>query len=396
MMRVVLKRKVCVITSSRADYGLLRLIMLGIRQEANLELQIIATGMHLSKDYGLTINEIESDGFLVNRKVPCLNEFDDAVSISRAAGSAISGCAEALKELQPDIILLLGDRFEILSAAMAGLLARIPIAHIHGGELTLGAFDESIRHAITKMSSIHFVTHEVYRRRVVQLGEIPERVYLVGSLGVDAINSLVLMNRKEIENELNIKIKAKSLLITFHPATLDKESPERQMNHLLSVLEKLNDTTLLFTMPNADTGGNAIVKLIEDFVQKRENAYAFSSLGQLLYLSCMAMVDGVVGNSSSGITEAPVMGIGTVNIGTRQLGRIQSQSIINCGTSQVEIEDALKILYSAEFCDKLRISKNSMKESGASLKILKVLKEVDLRELILKPFQDIPFSLRGV
>lgn len=388
-----MKRKICVVTGSRADYGLLKLIMLGIMEDTELELQIIATGMHLARDYGLTYREIELDGFKINRKIECLTQSDDALSISNATAAAISGSAKAFQELKPDIVLLLGDRFEILAVSIASLFARIPIAHIHGGELTLGAFDESMRHAITKMSNIHFVTHEEYRHRVIQLGESPDHVHLIGSLSRDVIKSLNLLNRKEIEEVLNLKFKRKSLLITFHPATLDEESPESQMRELLSALEKLSDTTLIFTMPNADTGGYSIMDLISRFVQENDNAYVFNSLGQLLYISCMAIVDGVVGNSSSGITEAPVMGKGTINIGIRQLGRIQNYGVINCKATQNEIESAISFLYSHEFVNGMQQEQESHSQVNASLKILSVLREVELQGITLKPFWDISFNI---
>jgi GDP/UDP-N,N'-diacetylbacillosamine 2-epimerase (hydrolysing) len=384
-----MRRKICVVTGSRAEYGLLRLVMLGIKNDPDLELQIIATGTHLSKDFGMTFKEIESDGFSIDYKVECLSDKDDALSISKASASVINGCADALKELGPDIVLILGDRFEILSCSIAALFARIPIAHIHGGELTLGAFDESIRHALTKISNVHFVTHQDYRRRVIQLGELPDRVIFVGSIVEEIVKSLELLSRDEIEKTLNIKFKKKSLLITFHPVTLDMQSPNDQMRELFSALEDLNDTTLIFTMPNADPGGRAIVALIEDFVQNNSNAYAFASLGQRLYISCMSIVDGVIGNSSSGITEAPVLGKGTVNIGIRQFGRIQTSSVINCAPSRHEIRCAIKALYSKDFIKKQQVV--GQREIGirASQKILKVLKEVDLSQITLKPFFDL-------
>ena len=384
-----MNRKICVVTGSRADYGLLRLVMKGIEAEPSLTLQIIATGMHLSPTFGLTYKEIEGDGFKIDQKVECLSSSDSPVAIAGATGKALSGCAKALDELRPDLVLVLGDRFEIFAACSAALLARIPIAHIHGGEVTAGAYDEAFRHSITKMSSIHFVATEEYEKRVIQLGEDPSTVHLVGGLGVDAIKELKLLNKDEIEQNLDIKFLDKSLLVTFHPATLEAQTPEEQIHELLAALSNRLDVTLIFTMSNADTGGLEIMGQIRDFVEKNENAFIFGSLGQLNYLSCMAIMDGVVGNSSSGILEAPSLKVGTINIGSRQLGRTQSQSVINVEPKTEEINWALEKLYSKDFKASLLVCKSPYGDGGASDQILRILRASNLTGITKKSFFDL-------
>jgi GDP/UDP-N,N'-diacetylbacillosamine 2-epimerase (hydrolysing) len=274
-----MNRKICVVTGSRAEYGLLRWVMQGIKDDQQLTLQVIVTGMHLSPTFGLTYKEIEADGFNINYKVETLNSSDTTVDIAESISRGITGCAKALNELKPDLIIILGDRFEIFAAASAALVARIPIAHIHGGETTVGAFDEAIRHSITKMSLLHFVAAEEYRNRVIQLGENPNNVYLVGGLGVDAIKKANILPKSELEKRLKIEFKRRSLLITFHPVTLEHETSDKQMNELLSALSNLQDTTLIFTMPNADTGGLKLKEMIDKFVSVNNNSFSFISLG---------------------------------------------------------------------------------------------------------------------
>ena len=370
--------------------------MLGIKNNPNLTLQIIATGTHLSPFFGHTCNEIESDGFEIDRKIECYSESDDPVSMAQAASKAMSGCANSLQELKPDIVLVLGDRIEIFAACVASLLAKIPIAHLHGGEVTIGAYDDALRHSITKMSSIHFVATEVYKKRVMQLGEDMDHVYLVGGLGVDAIKNIKILSKKEIEKRLKLKFSTKNLLITFHPATLDNVSPSLQIKEILKSLSNRPEMTLIFTMPNADIGGFEIIKLVKKFVENNSNAYLFDSLGQSLYLSCMANVDGVVGNSSSGILEAPTFKVGTINIGNRQKGRMQADSIINVEPSEKQINKAIDKLYSREFKSKLSYCKNPYGDGGASEKIVRQLKKINLDQILQKKFVDIPFTLEKI
>lgn len=381
-----MKRKICVITGARAEYGLLRWVMQGIQDDSGLTLQIIATGMHLSPEFGLTFREIEQDGFQIDRKVEMLTSSDTPVGIAKSMGLGLSGFADALNELHPDLIVVLGDRFEIFSAVSAALVARIPVAHVHGGETTEGSIDEALRHSITKMSHLHFVAAEEYRQRVIQLGEQPDRVFMVGGLGVDNIKRMKLLDREALEQSLGIQLGEKSLLVTFHPVTLETGTAADQMAALLAVLDGQHDTQLVFTMPNADTDGRVLKTMIEQFVAQHANSCAYTSLGQLRYLSCLAHVDGVVGNSSSGLLEAPSFQKGTINIGDRQRGRLQAASVINCEPTRESITTALKHLYSAGFHTGLRNVRNPYGEGGASEKILATLKSGALDGVLKKSF----------
>jgi GDP/UDP-N,N'-diacetylbacillosamine 2-epimerase (hydrolysing) len=385
-----MSRKICVITGTRAEYGLLRWVMQGIKDDAELSLQIVATGMHLSPEFGLTDREIEKDGFLIDRKVEMLTSSDTSVGIAKSMGLGLIGFADALNELKPDLIVVLGDRFEIFAAVSAALVARIPIAHLHGGETTEGAFDEALRHSITKMSHLHFVATEQYRQRVIQLGEQPDRVFLVGGLGIDNIKRMRLLDRAELEASIDFKLGQKNLLITFHPVTLEASTAKVQMSELLDALATLKDTQLIFTMPNADNDGRILIRLVQQFVDQHANARAYTSLGQLRYLSCIAQVDGVVGNSSSGLTEVPSIKKGTINIGDRQRGRLQAGSIINCEPNCESIVAALRQLYSTEFQEGLSKVINPYGAGGASEKIVTTLKHCSIAGIVKKRFHDLP------
>ena len=382
-------KKVCVITSTRADYGLLRWVMQGIKDDADFNLKIIATGMHLSPEFGLTYKAIEADGFEIDRKVEMLTSSDTPVGISKSMGLAMIGFSDALKELNPDLLVVLGDRFEIFAAVATAMVACIPVAHLHGGETTEGAFDEAFRHSITKMSQLHFVAADEYKQRVIQLGEQPKHVFLVGGLGVDNIKRLKLLGRNALEADLGFKFGQKNLLITFHPETLENVSAVIQMQVLLDALANLEDTVLIFTMPNADTDGRALIEMVNQFSSQHANAYAFTSLGQLRYLSCIAQVDAVVGNSSSGLTEVPSLKKGTINIGDRQRGRLQAASIINCEPQQESIADAIRILYSRKFQASLKEICNPYGEGGASAKIVDALKITNIQGIVKKSFYDL-------
>ena len=383
-------RKICVITGTRAEYGLLRWVMQGIKEDAGLTLQIVATGMHLSPEFGLTYREIEKDGFQIDRKVEMLTSSDTSVGIAKSMGLGLIGFADALNELKPNLIVVLGDRFEIFAAVSAALVARIPVAHLHGGETTEGAFDEALRHSITKMSHLHFVAAEPYRQRVIQLGEQPDRVFLVGGLGIDNIKRLKLLDRAELEAALDLKLSSRNLLITFHPVTLETSTAADQMAELLAALAELKNTLLIFTLPNADTDGRILIQMVDQFVAMHPNSRAYTSLGQLRYLSCIAHVDGVVGNSSSGLGEAPALKKGTVNIGDRQLGRLQANSVINCEPTQQSVEAALVKLYSADFQASLSGVINPYGEGGASEKVVKVIKRFEIDGIVKKSFYDLP------
>lgn len=383
-------RNVCVVTGTRADYGLLRWVMEGIRSSDDLSLQVIATGMHLSPAFGLTYRAIEADGFHIDRKVEMLLGSDTPVSISKSVGLGVIGMADALESLQPDLLLVLGDRFEIFSAAVAATMQRIPIAHLHGGETTAGAIDEAIRHSLTKMSHLHFVAAEPYARRVRQLGESAASVFVVGGLGVDTLCRTPLMSRAELEASINFRFGAKNLIVTFHPATLDPDAAEGQMKQLLDVLAEQSDTHIIFTMPNADMESRAIANLIEKFTASHpRTTKAFVSLGQRRYLSCLQFVDGMVGNSSSGLTEMPTFRKGTINIGDRQSGRIAADSVISCRATSDDIRDSLQRLFSAEFQGRLTTVQNPYGQGGASDAIIRVLREIDYGSLLRKSFCDI-------
>ena len=387
------RRKICVVTGSRAEYGLLYWVLRGIEAAPDLELQIAATGMHLSPEFGLTYRVIEQDGFRLDARVEMLLSSDTAVGTAKSLGLGLIGFADAWAQLRPDIVVLLGDRYEMLGAAASAMMARIPIAHLHGGESTEGAIDESVRHAVTKMAQLHFVAAEQYRRRVIQLGEQPDRVYLVGGLGIDTLLRLKLLSRAELERSLDFRLGKRNLLITFHPATLEEQAAKVQFAELLTALAALPDTHLIFTLPNADTESRSISGMIEEFVAAhRSVSRAFASLGQLRYLSCMQHCDGVVGNSSSGLTEAPTLRKGTVNIGDRQRGRLRASSVIDCEPTAAAIAAGLRRLYSPEFLAELGRTVNPYGEGGASNKIVAILRTVSLDGILKKRFNDVPLD----
>ncbi|MDC0992865.1 UDP-N-acetylglucosamine 2-epimerase [Alphaproteobacteria bacterium] len=381
-------KKICVVTGARAEYGLLRWVMEGICQSAELELQLVVTGMHLSPEFGMTVDIIKADGFVINRKVELLLSSDTAVGVTKSMGLGMIGFADALADLNPDLMLVLGDRYEIFAAAASAMIARIPIAHLHGGEVTEGAFDEAIRHSITKMSHLHFVAADEYRQRVIQLGEQPEHVFNVGGLGIDNIRRLKLLARDELEDALDFKFEKRNLLITFHPVTLEQGASAQQMEELLKALAELRDTGFIFTMPNADTEGRALFDQIKHFCTQHAQARAYTSLGQLRYLSCVQHVDGVVGNSSSGLTEVPTFKKGTINIGDRQRGRLKAASVINCEPCKLGISNAIERLFSVEFQKQLHRVKNPYGEHGASNEIVKIIESQVLSSILKKRFCD--------
>lgn len=384
-----MKRKICVVTGTRAEFGLLRWLMQDIARCDGLELRVVATGMHLSPEFGLTYREIEQAGFGIDSRVELLMSSDTPTGVSKAMGLGLIGFGDVYARMQPDLIVVLGDRFEVFAAAAAALVAGIPIAHLHGGELTEGAFDDAMRHSITKMSHLHFVAAEEYRRRVIQLGEDPRRVFAVGGLGVDAIKRIELLGREELEKSMDFKFQSRNLLVTFHPVTLEQQGSAQQMIDLLAVLDELENTGLIFTMPNSDTGGRELMALVEAFVARHPLARAYPSLGQLRYLSCLRHVDGVVGNSSSGLAEAPSMGTGTINIGDRQRGRLMAASVIQCEPSVSGIRSALARLYDPEFRALLRSVRNPYGTGGAAKQIVEVLENHPLDGLLKKTFFDL-------
>jgi len=342
-----MKRKICVVTGTRAEYGLLYWLMKEIVADNALELQLIVTGMHLSPEFGLTYKEIEKE-FTITKKIEMLLSSDTSIGISKSMGLAQISFSEAYEELRPDIVVVLGDRYEIFSAAIAAMIACIPIAHLHGGEITVGAFDESIRHSITKMANLHFTATEEYRHRVIQLGEHPNRVYNVGGIGIENIKRLKLLTKDAFEKSISFKLNKKNIIVTFHPVTLENSAAKGQFQELLNALNELQDTNIIFTKANSDTDGRIINQMIDEYVLANKNkSIAFTSLGQLRYLSALQYVDAVVGNSSSGLLEAPSLKIGTINIGDRQTGRLKASSVIDCKSDSKSILNAFEELYSA-------------------------------------------------
>jgi len=382
-------KKICVVTGTRAEYGLLYWLLKEIEADKELQLQLIATGMHLSPEFGLTYKEIEKE-FKINKKIEMLLSSDTSVGISKSMGLAQISFAESYDELKPDIVIVLGDRYEIFSVTSAAMIARIPIAHIHGGEKTEGAFDESIRHSITKMSHLHFTATEEYRNRVIQLGENPSRVFNVGGMGIENIKRLKLLTKDEFEKSIEFKLNIKNILVTFHPVTLENSTAQEQFKELLDAIDKLEDTNIIFTKANSDTDGRVINQMIDEYVTKNSHkSIVFTSLGQLRYLSALQYVDAVVGNSSSGLAEAPSFKIGTINIGDRQKGRIKASSVIDCEPNKNSIVKAFAKLYSKEFQETLKTITNPYGNGCASKKIVEILKNVDLKNILKKSFYDL-------
>jgi GDP/UDP-N,N'-diacetylbacillosamine 2-epimerase (hydrolysing) len=358
-----------------------------VQADARLQLQVVTTGMHMSPEFGLTFKDIAADGFQIDEKVEMLLSSDTPTGIAKSIGLGTIGMADALARLQPDIVVLLGDRFETFAAAQTALVARIPIAHLHGGETTEGAIDEAFRHAITKMSHLHFTSTEEYRERVIQLGEDPQRVFNFGAAAMDNLNRIPLLDRAALETALGFRLGKRNLLVTFHPVTLEDASASQQFEALLQALEELKDCNLILTKPNADTDGRIIGDMIDAFAAKhKERTAAFTSLGQLRYLSTMRLVDGVVGNSSSGLIEAPSFRIGTVNIGDRQKGRIKADSVIDCTPDKESIQTALEHLFSERFRQSLPAVLNPYGDGPVAQKIAHVLATASLEGLLKKVF----------
>ena len=384
-------RKICVITGTRAEFGLLRPLIELIDKDKNLQLQLIATGMHLSPEFGYTLDEIIASGFVVDKKVECLLSSDTSVGVSKSIALAISGFADALEELQPDLVVVLGDRTEILGAVIAAGMANIHIAHLHGGETTVGAYDEAIRHSITKFSHLHFTSTEAYRKRVIQLGEQPNTVFNVGAIGLDAIKKLKLLSREEFENSIGLKLKKRNVLITYHPVTLDKEAPIENFENILQALDEISDTALIFTHANSDKNGRIINKMITQYVNThKDKAIEFKSLGQLRYLSALQFVDFVIGNSSSGMTEVPAFHIPTINIGDRQRGRICNESVNNSNNSLEDIKKSITFALDKQFRETIQQQEMLYGDGTAAEKILKVIKEHTIIPL-KKSFYDINY-----
>ncbi len=388
-------KKVCIVTGTRAEFGLLEPVIEKLKFEKDIETQIIATGMHLSPEFGLTYKEIIEAGYSIDAKVEMLLSSDTSIGISKSIGLGVIGFADAFDNLKPDIIILLGDRYESFAAAVAAMCAKIPIAHLHGGELTEGLVDEAIRHSITKMSFLHFTSTEKYRKRVIQLGEAPDRVFCVGALGVENIRNIKLLEKDELESSLKIKDIENSIVVTYHPVTLEHNSAEEQFQNLLNVLSKYTQYHIIFTKANSDSDGRIINRMIDNYTNQHENAYGFVSLGKIRYLSTLKYCKLVVGNSSSGIIEAPSFAIPTVNIGDRQKGRIMGESVISCDISIESIHKAIDKALGEEFRKQLFNCVNPYEGIETSKLIVKTIKDVILNCSfdIKKKFYDIDFNL---
>lgn len=385
-------KRIGIMTGTRAEYGLLKPLMQEINKDNDLELYLIVSGMHLSPEFGMTYKEIEEDGFQINAKVEMLLSSDSPVGISKSIGLGIIGFADEFQRADLDMLILLGDRYEALSAAICALVMRIPIAHLHGGELTEGAIDEGIRHSITKMSYLHFTSTEQYRNRVIQLGENPERVFYVGALGVENIKKINLMTKEELERSIHFEIDENTVIVTYHPVTLENNTVEEQFLNLLEVLDRNPKIRMIFTKANADTNGRIVNELIDKYAaQNSERACAFMSLGQKRYLSALKYCRIVIGNSSSGIIEAPSFGKPIINIGDRQKGRICADSVINCGYTQQEIQQAMETALTKEFENKASNCRNPYEKENTAANIISVIKDYLLNDKIKlkKGFYDI-------
>lgn len=386
-------KKICVFTGTRAEYGLLRWVMETIQKDVALELQIIASGSHFSAMHGWTYKEIENDGFKINRKVEMLLASDTSLAVNKSMALAQMGIAQALTDLNPDILLVLGDRYEALAATLAATIQRVPVGHIHGGEITEGALDDSFRHAITKLSSLHFVAAEEYRSTVIQMGEQPENVHTVGGLGVEAALRCYLINKKDLSDRLQIEWKNRSMLVTFHPVTVEgADESSRQMKELLDALGTFPDFTIIITRPNADQGYDALNKAIDAFVASNSNAYVFASMGSQKYLSCMALVDVIVGNSSSALLEGPAFQKPAVNIGERQKSRRKAKNVIDCKPEAAAIRDSILLATGKAFIQSLEGMVNPFGNGNSSALIVEKIRSLDFSGLSPKLFNRIVFD----
>lgn len=368
-------KKISILTATRAEYGLLKPIISRFLKNAEFEINIVVTGAHLSPEFGLTYKEIESDGYKVNKKIEMLLSADSSVAISKSMGLAMISFAEYFEEFKPDLLIVLGDRYETLAVAIAAMNQRIPIAHLYGGETTEGALDESIRHAITKLSYLHFTSTEEYRKRVIQLGEDPKRVFRVGAVGIENILNQPLLSKRNLADSIQFSLNKTYAVVTFHPVTLEENQSLEQIKELLKVCENNQDINFLITKANADAGGRIINEKIDEYVEKHTNAIAFTSLGLERYLSALKHCDFVIGNSSSGLLEAPSFGIPTINIGDRQKGRLQAESVINSEPTFLEINKSLKVALSNEFKDLAKKTSNPYGDGNTSTKVVSIITE---------------------
>lgn len=389
-------KKICILTATRAEYGLLKPIIIKLMGVSEFDVRVVVTGAHLSPEFGLTYKEIEDDGIKIDKKIEILLSSDTPTSISKSMGLAMVSFADYFEELMPDMLLVLGDRYETLAVSCVAMNQRIPIAHLYGGEITEGAVDESIRHAITKLGYLHFTSTEEYRNRVIQLGENPDRVFCVGAIGIENILNEKLLSKGELEYSIDFKLDKPYAVVTFHPVTLENSSAEEQFQELLTACKQFKDMKFIFTKANADTDGRIINRMIDNFVKENKNTVAFTSLGMQRYLSALKYCSMVIGNSSSGLLEAPSFGIPTINIGDRQKGRLQADSIINCEPILSEILEAIEKASSDEFLDKVKETINPYGDGNTSVKVVNIVKKFTLEKSInlKKQFFDIPIRVK--
>lgn len=386
-------KKICIVTATRAEYGLLKPVIDKIYKSETIELKLVVTGMHLSSEFGLTYKEIEEDGYPIDQKIEMLLSSDTSTGITKSMGVALMGFADYFSVNRPDIVVILGDRYEMLMVAAAAMIARIPIAHLHGGEKTEGAVDEAIRHSITKMSQLHFTSTEEYRRRVIQLGEQPNRVYNVGALGVENARKVSLLSKEELEKQIGFHFSKPTIMVTYHPVTLEMLTAREQFADILSVIDSHKEISVIFTKANADTDGRIINQMIDKYVRENSDRCAgYTSLGQRRYLSVLQYVDVVLGNSSSGLIEVPSFHIPTINVGDRQRGRVCAESVIHCGNAVQEIEGALQTALSKEFRRSLTMMRNPYEKEETSNQIVEIIGNVlDNGIEMKKTFYDISF-----
>ena len=386
----MINKKICYISGSRADFGLVSRLLNFIKNDNSLTLQLLVTGSHLSNKHGDTYKEILKQGFKINQKIKIIKSNDKSKDILISLSECIKKISKSIEKLKPDIILLLGDRYEIFASAISSFLHKIPICHIHGGEITAGAFDDAFRHSITKMSLYHFVTHKSYKKRIIQLGENPKNIFNVGSLGVDNIKKFNFLNKKNIEKKFDFKFLKKNIMIVIHPETLSNTNSEKITKELLKALSYFTDIFFIFSCPNADNDNKKINRLIKDYVRKNNNKSIFvNSMGHLNFLSCLKYVDCIVGNSSSGIIEAPSLKIPTINIGSRQRGRIKAKSVVECKFKNNDIIKSIKLIYSKKFKYLIKNASNPYENNNSARIIYNKLKKINIPKNLSKMFYDL-------
>ena len=381
-------RKIAVFTGTRAEYGLLYWLLKDIQSDAELELQLLVSGTHLSPEFGCTYQQIEQDGFTIDEKIEILLSSDTAIGVAKSMGLGVLGFTDSLSRLKPDALVILGDRFEALAVAQTGMILRIPVVHLHGGEITEGAYDDAIRHAITKLSNIHCTSTEEYRNRVIQLGEAPERVKNVGAIGLDHLSRSTFMTKAELSESLDFPITEPYILVTYHPVTLADEVPEKTYLALLDALDKFPGHQIILTYPNADDGGRRIIPLLEAYAGKNsKRTLAIKSLGQIRYLSAVKHAAAVVGNSSSGIIEVPSFDVATIDIGMRQKGRLAAKSVIHCAPNKNDIVHAIQTGIDKKYKISGEKIFNPYGQGDTSGKIITLLK--DIQPSTFKSFYDL-------